>query len=219
MKKSIQKARKAAAVTLSLALAGSMLFVAPEAAAASKKKAKVKLNKTRLTLRVGKTYKLKLKNNKKKIKWSSSKKKVATVSKKGKVKAKKAGTARITAKVGKKKYVCKVTVKNKKKTTKTTTTKKPTVTKAPANNTTTTEATPSPTPLSKKGRSHGVRPMTPTDLISSSPSVYYTFKKIRWRYKKYKNPQQTAIYAIALTKGWAVSGINFASPPNIASEV
>ena len=41
MKKSIQKARKAAAVTLSLALAGSMLFVAPEAAAASKKKAKV----------------------------------------------------------------------------------------------------------------------------------------------------------------------------------
>ena len=60
--------------------------------------------------------------------------------------------------------------------------------------------------------------MTPTDLISSSPSVYYTFKKIRWRYKKYKNPQQTAIYAIALTKGWAVSGINFANPPNIASE-
>ena len=34
MKKSIQKARKAAAVTLSLALAGSMLFVAPEAAEA-----------------------------------------------------------------------------------------------------------------------------------------------------------------------------------------
>ena len=146
MKKSIQKARKAAAVTLSLALAGSMLFVAPEAAAASKKKAKVKLNKTRLTLRVGKTYKLKLKNNKKKIKWSSSKKKVATVSKKGKVKAKKAGTTRITAKVGKKKYVCKVTVKNKKKTTKTTMTKKPTVTKAPANNTNTVKATPSPTP-------------------------------------------------------------------------
>ena len=146
MKKSIQKARKAAAVTLSLALAGSMLFVAPEAAAASKKKAKVKLNKTKLTLRVGKTYKLKLKNNKKKIKWSSSKKKVATVSKTGKVKAKKAGTARITAKVGKKKYVCKVTVKNKKKTTKTTTTKKPTVTKAPANNTNTVKATPSPTP-------------------------------------------------------------------------
>ena len=93
-----------------------------------------------MTLTVGKSYKLKLKNNKKKIKWFSSKKKVATVSKTGKVKAKRAGTARITAKVGKKKYVCKVTVKNKKKTTKTTkttTTKKPTVTKAPANNTTT----------------------------------------------------------------------------------
>ena len=121
------------------------MLIAPNQADAKKKK-KVALNKTKLTLTVGKSYKLKLKNNKKKIKWSSSKKKVATVSKKGKVKAKKAGTARITAKVGKKKYVCKVTVKNKKKTTKTTTTKKPTVTKVPANNTTTTKATPSPTP-------------------------------------------------------------------------
>ena len=34
--------------------------------------------------------------------------------------------------------------------------------------------------------------MTPTDLISFSPSVYYTIKKIRWRYKKYKNPQQNS---------------------------
>lgn len=121
------------------------MLIAPNQADAKKKK-KVALNKTKLTLTVGKSYKLKLKNNKKKIKWSSSKKKVATVSKTGKVKAKKAGTARITAKVGKKKYVCKVTVKNKKKTTKTTTTKKPTVTKAPANNTNTVKATPSPTP-------------------------------------------------------------------------
>jgi len=78
---------------------------------------KVKLNKRKLSLYVGKSYTLKLKNNKKKVKWSSSKKKVATVSKKGKVKAKKKGTCRITAKVGKKKYVCKVTVKKKKKST------------------------------------------------------------------------------------------------------
>lgn len=75
---------------------------------------KVKLNKTRLVLPVGKTYKLKLKNYKKKIKWSTSKKAVATVSKKGNVKAKKAGTAIITAKAGKKKYRCKVQVQRKR---------------------------------------------------------------------------------------------------------
>lgn len=77
-------------------------------------KKKVKLNKTKLTLAVGKTYKLKLKNNKKKVKWSSSKKKAASVTSKGKVTAKKAGTAVITAKAAGKKYKCKVTVKAKK---------------------------------------------------------------------------------------------------------
>lgn len=41
------------------------------------------------------------------------KEKVATVSKKGKVKAKKPGKTTITAKVGKKKYKCKVIVKRK----------------------------------------------------------------------------------------------------------
>lgn len=61
----------------------------------------------------GKTVTLKLKNNKKKIKWSSSNKKVATVTKKGKVKGKKVGKATITAKVGKKKYKCKINVKKK----------------------------------------------------------------------------------------------------------
>ncbi|MCH5267445.1 MAG: Ig-like domain-containing protein [Lachnospiraceae bacterium] len=76
-------------------------------------KKKIKLNKTKATLYVGETTKLKVKNTKKKVKWSSSKKKVATVDKKGKVKAKKAGKTTITAKVGKKKLKCKVTVKKK----------------------------------------------------------------------------------------------------------
>lgn len=78
-------------------------------------KKKAKLSKTKLTLYVGKTAKLKVKNNKKKVKWSSSKKSVATVSKKGKVTAKKKGKATITAKIGKKKLKCKVTVKKPKK--------------------------------------------------------------------------------------------------------
>ncbi len=74
---------------------------------------KVKLNKTKATIYVEKTVTLKLKNNKKKVKWTTSNKKIATVSKKGKVKGKKAGKVTITAKVGKKKYKCKVTVKKK----------------------------------------------------------------------------------------------------------
>ena len=69
------------------------------------------MNKSKATIYVGETVTLKLKNNKKKVKWSSSNKKVAAVSKKGKVKGKKAGKATITAKVGKKKYNCKITVK------------------------------------------------------------------------------------------------------------
>ncbi len=101
-----------------------MLAVHPDAAAKTKstaaKKKKVALNKKTLTLGSGKTYKLKLKNipAKKKVKWSSSKKRVATVSKKGKVTAKKAGTANIYAKVGKKKYACKVTTYDRKKNKK-----------------------------------------------------------------------------------------------------
>ncbi len=83
----------------------------PIVSAAASKSKKVALNKTKLTLYTGKSYTLKLKNNKKKVKWSSSKTNIATVSSKGKVKAKKAGKTTITAKVGKKKYKCKVTVK------------------------------------------------------------------------------------------------------------
>ena len=97
---------------LCLAMTAVMAFAvsgSPESMAAKKSK-KVKLNKSKLTLRVGDTFKLKLKNNKKKVTWSSSKKKVATVDKKGKVKAVKKGSAKITAKVAKKKYVCNVKV-------------------------------------------------------------------------------------------------------------
>ena len=72
---------------------------------------KLELNKQKLTLFVGKSYTLKLKNNKSKVKWSSSKAKIATVSSKGKVRAKRKGNCKITAKVGRKKYICNVTVK------------------------------------------------------------------------------------------------------------
>lgn len=65
---------------------------------------KMRLNKSSITLKEGKKYKLNLtkKKNVKKvrsIKWSSSRKYVATVSSKGKVCAKKKGRAKITAKI------------------------------------------------------------------------------------------------------------------------
>lgn len=69
-----------------------------------------KISRTKVTLIKGKQLKLKVTGTKKKPKWSSNKKKVATVTNKGVVKAKSKGTARITAKVGKKKLVCLVAV-------------------------------------------------------------------------------------------------------------
>ena len=72
--------------------------------------ATAKLNTTKKTLCIGKSYRLKVENTKKTVKWKSSNSKIASVSSKGLVKAKKAGTVQITAKVGKKKLVCTVKV-------------------------------------------------------------------------------------------------------------
>ena len=105
----MKQVKKILAIMLTLVLSISMIPTINVSAAK-----KVKLNKTKATIYVGKTVTLKLKNNKAKVKWSSSNKKIATVSKKGKVKGKKAGKATITAKVGKKKYKCKITVKKEK---------------------------------------------------------------------------------------------------------
>lgn len=76
--------------------------------------ASVKINKSKLTMNVKEKYTLKVKGTSKKAKWSTSNKKVATVNSKGKVTAKKKGTVTITAKVGSKKYKCKVKVENPK---------------------------------------------------------------------------------------------------------
>ena len=82
--------------------------------AASKK---IALNKTKVTLTVGKSTTLKLKNAKaSKVKWSSSNKYVASVKKSGSkvvVKALTGGNATITATYKGKKYKCKVLVKYK----------------------------------------------------------------------------------------------------------
>lgn len=104
--------KKSLCVVLSVIMLLSLAVFSPMSASA---KAKPKLNKKKVTITKGKTFKLKLKNAKaSKVKWSSSKKSVATV-KKGKITAKKKGKATITAKYKGKKYKCKVTVKPKVK--------------------------------------------------------------------------------------------------------
>lgn len=70
-----------------------------------------KLNRKSVTLWVGDTIKLQVKNTRKRVKWTSNKKSIATVSSKGKVKAKKSGKAVITANIGNKKYKCRVIVR------------------------------------------------------------------------------------------------------------
>lgn len=130
----MKKGYKAIAVTLSMVLA--LTGVVGGAPMKGEAKAKIKLNKKKVTLTVGKSVKLKLKGTGKKAKWSSSNESVAMVSSTGKVMAVSVGKAKITAKIKKKKYSCRVTVKGK--TTEpeefwpVTQTKTPTATKAPA---------------------------------------------------------------------------------------
>lgn len=86
-----------------------MLLAIPTQASAA-----VKISKKSVTLIKGQTTTLKVTGTKNKVTWSSSKKSVATVTTKGKITAKKKGTATITAKIGNKKYTCKVKVETPK---------------------------------------------------------------------------------------------------------
>ena len=76
---------------------------------------KIKLNRRKLTLKKGKTFKLKVtltpKDSQDTITYKTSNKKVAKVSKSGKIKAVKKGKANITVISGEVEIVCKVTVK------------------------------------------------------------------------------------------------------------
>ncbi len=76
-----------------------------------------KLSATKKTVTAGTSFALKLNGTKRTVKWYTGNKKVATVNQKGVVKTLKAGTVKITAKVGGKAYVCTVTVKAKQQNT------------------------------------------------------------------------------------------------------
>lgn len=130
----MKKRKKGLAILCIAAMAGSLFMQSAAGMAATKK---VKLNKTKISLKEGETYKIKLKNGNKKAKvtWETSKKKVVKITQKStkgktayaKVKGLKAGKAKIRAvyRVGKKvkKLNCTVTVK--KKGNKAVLTKKP----------------------------------------------------------------------------------------------
>ena len=183
----MKKVKKTLAVALTFAMTVVMV---PQSALAAKKQ--VKLTKKSVSVAVGKTVKVKLKNNKKKVKWTvvSGKKNVA-LSKKGKtgvtIKGKRVGKAKVQAKIGKKKYVCTVTVTNKNKA-QTTVAKK---TAAPGNTTGTTAgkntgstaakptATPTPTP-------------TPTSTPTPTTNPTVTLSADAQALKKIIEEQKTA---------------------------
>lgn len=86
----------------------SNMFVVSEAAE------KIRLNETNVVLTSKQGILLELKGFKGKTVWSSSNKKIATVNKHGLVLAKRSGCTVICVKAGKKRYKCKVMVKNVK---------------------------------------------------------------------------------------------------------
>lgn len=117
---------------LAVAIALTTVSIIPTPAQAAKKTSKkakknkkaakktLSISKKKLTIVAGKKAKLNVKKATKKVKWSTNKKKVVKIVKstgkkktKTTIKALKAGKAVVTAKVGKKKLKCKVTVKAK----------------------------------------------------------------------------------------------------------
>lgn len=156
-------------MTAALLLGVSM----PSSPAAAKKKAP-KLSAKKVSISVGQTKTIKLKNGKKAV-WSiKSGKKFVSLSKKKKtsvvVKGKKAGSAVVLAKVGKKKLTCKVTVKAKKPTV----TKVPAVTATPNTNKPSTAPTATPTAV-PTNTSGGNKP-TP------KPTVVPEFESSEFKY-------------------------------------
>lgn len=73
-----------------------------------------RLNNKSVSLMLGETYQLDVLDNGKTVKWYSSDKEVVAVNSKGKVRAKAPGKAIITAKIGKQKIECEISVSKPK---------------------------------------------------------------------------------------------------------
>ncbi len=172
------------------------LILQPQAAASEAKKASVA--KRKMTIKVGQSKKISIKNKKKKAKYTftSSAKKVAKVSKKGVIKGLKAGKSKITVKEKFKKKTKKVgtiavTVKkvNKPKDTSTST---PTATPPAPTNQATTNVTATPTATVTATATASSKPTatpTPKATIPADykPPTDYTKKKADVVYGQKKN--------------------------------
>ena len=97
---------------LFVVLLSSVIMIAFFASAAEA--ASIKLNKSKITVSVGETYKLRVYGAQKPPKWKSGNKRIVSVGKKGNVKGISSGTATVSAKVGRKVYKCRVTVESPK---------------------------------------------------------------------------------------------------------
>ena len=110
--KKLKKMKNVINLVLCFAMLISVIQISPQNVYAAKK---IKLSKTKVVLYVGEKDHLDLYDGKSQVldlKWKSSNKDVATVDSVGYIKALKAGTTKITVKYKKKKYICKVTVKD-----------------------------------------------------------------------------------------------------------
>ena len=110
--KKLKKMKNVINLVLCFAMLISVIQFSPQNVYAAKK---IKLSKTSMTLYVGEKDYLDLYDGKNQVlglKWTSSNKKVATVDSVGHIKTLKAGTTKITVKYKKKKYICKVNVKD-----------------------------------------------------------------------------------------------------------
>ncbi len=103
-------------LTLILVCASALLMDNTTSNVQAKTATKLKMKKKKISVIEGekKQINVTVQPKKAKIKWSSNKKKIAKVNKKGVVQGIKKGTAKITAKSGKKKAVCTVKVKANK---------------------------------------------------------------------------------------------------------
>lgn len=110
--KKLKRLKRIFSFVLCIVMVITVIQISPQNVYAAKK---IKLSKTSMTLYVGEKDHLDLYDGKSQVldlKWKSSNKNVAKVNEIGIIKALKAGTTKITVKYKKKKYICKVTVKD-----------------------------------------------------------------------------------------------------------
>lgn len=107
----VKRGRSSMKKTICYIITGCM-FAGTFQAVSSEAKSTPKLSTEQVFLEKGNTKTVTMKGLSKKqtVKWTTGNSKIFSVNKKGKIKAKKAGEAKLTAKVGKKKYKCKVVV-------------------------------------------------------------------------------------------------------------